>query len=367
MKKNLPLYKQIIEDILSKIADGTLRPGDRVMSEHELSDSYHVSSITSKNALTELADKGYLIRVKGKGTFVNSEEKLFCIPEYARSYSKKQSFSSDTIGLILPTMKTGIDQQLLDSLEKEIHLAGYSLSLSITRENQEQEAAVIEKLRLQGVKGMVIFPTEHELYNEAILRLALEKFPFVLVDRYLKGIRCNTVRTDNYHITKTAVLALIQKGCRNIVFLSPDSSNTVTEERLSGFRDALLENAIPWNAENICPISPTITESSEKEDIIRHFLKSHINIDGIFCVNHEMAKYVSYILTEDNLWDNYLVCAFDYSEDPKISHIVQDIPAIAKLCIKLLTNTIMHDAPPAEHLVKASFVESTEKSAVPRF
>ena len=358
MKKSLPLYKQIIEDILEKISNGTLRPNDRVMSEHELSEAYHVSSITSKNALTELADKGYLVRIKGKGTFVNSQEILLRIPEYAQNYSRTSRFSSNTIGLIPPTMKTGIDQQLLDTLEREINLAGYSLSLSITRENQEQEAAIIEKLRLQGVKGMIIFPAEHELYNEAILRLALEKFPFVLVDRYLKGIRSNIVRTDNYDVTQTAVLSLIQKGCRNIVFLSPDSSNTVTAERLAGFRDVLLKNFIPWNTENICPIPLSVESSEEKEAIIRQFLNEHSHIDGIFCVNHEMARYVSRILTQNHLWNQYQVCAFDYSDDSRVSHIVQDIPAISKLCVKLLTNTIQYDTPPAEYLVKATFVDS---------
>lgn len=54
MKNSLPLYKQIIMDLLEQILDGELRPGDRVPSEHELSSSYRVSSITSKNALTEL-------------------------------------------------------------------------------------------------------------------------------------------------------------------------------------------------------------------------------------------------------------------------------------------------------------------------
>lgn len=358
MKKSLPLYKQIIEDILHKIADGTLRPDDRVMSEHELSEAYHVSSITSKNALTELADKGYLVRMKGKGTFVNSLENLLQIPEYARNYFPTRNVSSNTIGLILPTMKTGIDQQLLDTLEREINLAGYSLSLSITREDQEQEAAVIGKLRLQGVKGMIIFPAEHELYNEAILRLALEKFPFVLVDRYLKGIRSNIVRTDNYEVTQTAVLSLIKKGCRNIVFLSPDSSNTVTAERLSGFRDALLKHLIPWSTENICPIPLSVENSTEKEAIIQQFLNDHPYIDGIFCVNHEMARYVSRILTENHSWNQYQVCAFDYSDDPRVSHIVQDIPAISRLCVKLLTNAIKYDTPPAEYLVKAAFVHN---------
>ena len=48
---SIPLYKQIIEDILSRIHDGSLQPGDRIPSERELAEQYLVSHITSKNAL----------------------------------------------------------------------------------------------------------------------------------------------------------------------------------------------------------------------------------------------------------------------------------------------------------------------------
>ena len=65
---SIPLYKQIIEDILSRIHDGSLQPGDRIPSERELAEQYLVSHITSKNALAELADKGYITRQKGKGS-----------------------------------------------------------------------------------------------------------------------------------------------------------------------------------------------------------------------------------------------------------------------------------------------------------
>ncbi|WP_249863935.1 GntR family transcriptional regulator [Paenibacillus konkukensis] len=51
-----------------------MRPGDRVSSESELMNQYHVSSITAKNALTSLADQGIVVRVQGKGTFVSDND-----------------------------------------------------------------------------------------------------------------------------------------------------------------------------------------------------------------------------------------------------------------------------------------------------
>ena len=351
----IPLYKQIINDILEQIFNGTLRPGDRIPSEHELCTSYMVSSITSKNALVELADKGYIIRKKGKGSFVNSLENLMLIPDFANTSTYRNSFRSKTIGLILPSMKTGIDQQILNGIEEEVSKTDYLLTLTITRENQKKESEAIEKLKRQGASGLIIFPTEHELYNESILKLNLEKYPFVLIDRYLKGIRTNTVKINNYDITKEATKYLFKRKCSDVVFISPDSRNSVTESRLSGFRDCLLENNITLNTYNTCMVPLNIIESKEKKDYIYNFLKENPSIDGIICSNKEMTTYIISIFDNENLWDRYTTCAFDYSGHPNISYIEQDIGQVAKECIEILLENIRGNTDTKQVLVPATF------------
>ncbi|WP_227013871.1 GntR family transcriptional regulator [Paenibacillus psychroresistens] len=66
----LPLYKQIQQIIREKIESAELRPNDRVPSEQEFMEQFNVSKMTVKNALTELADEGLVVRIQGKGTFV---------------------------------------------------------------------------------------------------------------------------------------------------------------------------------------------------------------------------------------------------------------------------------------------------------
>ncbi|HYF90809.1 MAG TPA: GntR family transcriptional regulator [Symbiobacteriaceae bacterium] len=66
----IPLYYQIKARLLEAIESGQLKPGDRVMSERELTAQFSVSRMTARQALTELENQGYLFRVQGKGTFV---------------------------------------------------------------------------------------------------------------------------------------------------------------------------------------------------------------------------------------------------------------------------------------------------------
>lgn len=67
---HIPLYYQIKARLLEAIESGQLQPGDRVLSERELTEQFGVSRMTARQALTELETLGYLYRVQGKGTFV---------------------------------------------------------------------------------------------------------------------------------------------------------------------------------------------------------------------------------------------------------------------------------------------------------
>lgn len=340
MNKSMPLYKQIIHDILQQILNGELRPGDRIPSERELSQTYLVSSITSKNALAELADKGYIVRIKGKGSFVNSLEALQNIADFNSTNNQRTIMKAKTIGLVMPSMKTSIDQQLLNALEMELEKNDYILAVSITRENQQMESASIRKLRERGISGLIIFPVEHEMYNEEILKLNLTDFPFVLVDRYLKGIRSSCIYTNNYEITKEATSFLLNSGRQNIAFLSPDSHNTVTSERIGGFKDAFSERDLPIPTDNFCMLDLSMNTPAEKTDYIYHYLCGHPSIDALFCVNREIAKYVCKLMTKYNLWEQYKIVAFDYPDDPRITHIYQDIEKIAHYCVEELLTSI---------------------------
>ncbi|MDX9863305.1 MAG: GntR family transcriptional regulator [Anaerolineaceae bacterium] len=68
-----PLYQQIGEALRLRIEKGELIPGDRIPSENELIDQYHVSRNTVRLAISSLIVDGLVYRVKGRGTYVAAE------------------------------------------------------------------------------------------------------------------------------------------------------------------------------------------------------------------------------------------------------------------------------------------------------
>jgi GntR family transcriptional regulator len=66
----VPLYHQVKTVILREIEAGIWKPDERLPTETSLSERFHVSKITVRQALGELASLGYIRREQGRGTFV---------------------------------------------------------------------------------------------------------------------------------------------------------------------------------------------------------------------------------------------------------------------------------------------------------
>jgi DNA-binding GntR family transcriptional regulator len=66
----MPLYLQIKNWLLNKIGLGELSDGDAIPSEAQLAEALGVSRGTVRQALYELRMEGYIVREKGRGSFV---------------------------------------------------------------------------------------------------------------------------------------------------------------------------------------------------------------------------------------------------------------------------------------------------------
>lgn len=70
----IPLYYQLKLLIQKQIEDGSLPPGQRIPTEAELCQRFHISRTPVRQALLELVREGMLTRVAGRGTFVTPVE-----------------------------------------------------------------------------------------------------------------------------------------------------------------------------------------------------------------------------------------------------------------------------------------------------
>lgn len=67
-------YQRIVDDVVSRIESGELRPGDKLPSSRELQQQYNTSHMTVRTAVTILRDRGLVESVSGVGVFVAQPE-----------------------------------------------------------------------------------------------------------------------------------------------------------------------------------------------------------------------------------------------------------------------------------------------------
>lgn len=66
-----PLYRQVAEHLIQRIASGQLVPGDALPPEDSLCREFGVSRITIRKAVEELLARHLIVRRRGVGTFVS--------------------------------------------------------------------------------------------------------------------------------------------------------------------------------------------------------------------------------------------------------------------------------------------------------
>jgi len=67
---DLPIYRQIMRQIMDAIAGGRLTAGDQLPSHRDLSEQLVIAPLTVKKAYDELEALGYIGTQRGRGTFV---------------------------------------------------------------------------------------------------------------------------------------------------------------------------------------------------------------------------------------------------------------------------------------------------------
>ncbi|WAM31505.1 substrate-binding domain-containing protein [Caldicellulosiruptor naganoensis] len=106
----------------------------------------------------------------------------------------------------------------------------YNVIVKYTFGDIEAENRAIDELMEADVKGLIINPVHGEYYNPKILKLVLDGFPVVLVDKFFKGINVPVISIDHKKAMKDLTRYLISCNHTNIAIISTKSQNTSSIE-----------------------------------------------------------------------------------------------------------------------------------------
>ncbi|NMO97225.1 substrate-binding domain-containing protein [Paenibacillus lemnae] len=344
------MYEQIFEALKERILHHKYKVGDRVPSEKELCDEFGVSRITSKKALEMLAAEQLIIRQPGRGSFVadgSGEPVQKIVPQPAGRGRKNKLL----IGLVITTFSDMYGTELIYGMEEASRERDSFLVIRRSFGIPEQEDRMIQELLELGVDGLIIFPVQGEFFSAEILKLVIEKFPFVLIDRYLKGIPASSVITDNIKAAREGTEHLLSLGHRNIAFLTqPPANTTAIEERIEGILEVYAEAGIPASRElwyeSLLSSLPNVFDPQARRRDVDHLvehLKSHPEITALFAAEYHIAMLAVEAAEQLKLRipeDLSLIC-FDSSESVEhceITHMRQDQFQMGKKAFEMVVD-----------------------------
>jgi LacI family transcriptional regulator/LacI family repressor for deo operon, udp, cdd, tsx, nupC, and nupG len=120
------------------------------------------------------------------------------------------------------------------------------LFLGNSDENTVQEKRYLDLMRAESVDGLILPASSDSA--QVVTALGRQGIPVVCVDRRLPRVALDTVIADNVHGAYEAVDHLLRIGHRRIGFIGGRPQLSTSQERLEGYRVALQEHGIAFDA-----------------------------------------------------------------------------------------------------------------------
>jgi DNA-binding LacI/PurR family transcriptional regulator len=226
----IPIPQQLKRIIIEKISLGEYIPGEKIPAERALSETYGISRISAREALTELIAENYLFRIPGKGTFV----------ERAEQVARKLKRGSYGVAFVINKAWYAFVQpgymRILEGVERALRKRDYKL-VFVTMENGDDLDLDLRRGSEHGYDGVILVgPTG----DEVIERLQAARAPFILLDAQTDAEGVNCVYMDYFEASRKAVRYLAKLGHQEIGYIGLENS-----EKCRGYLDALRQARLP--------------------------------------------------------------------------------------------------------------------------
>jgi len=248
--------------------------------------------------------------------------------------------NTKTIGLILPDVMNPFFSEMARGVEDSADRLGYSVILCNTDNKAEKENKYFQVLQSKRVDGIIISAVESKndfFFNNNVT-------PIVLMDRDIETDKpVGKIKIDNVRCTYDATTFLITKGCKNIGFISSDTLNALSEDRLKGYIKALEDNNMPYS-NDVVYLKDYSVETGYFGAIS---LIEKSKIDGICCGNDLIAIGAIKALKEKGInvpkdvkvigLDDIFICGYI---DPPLTTIRQPVYDMGREAVNLLIDMI---------------------------
>ena len=310
---------------------------------------------------------GGTVREKNRLLIEAAVKKLRYVPnEVARSLKTQQT---RVIGVIIPELSNAFITSIISSMEDILRKHDYAVIVCDCRSNAKREKEAVEFLMHRRVDGLINMATDT---TGAHLKMPLAAgIPVLLIDRLIESLRgkASAVIIDNVHAAGQAVRKLTDFGHRRIGLVLGSPELYTTNQRLTGYLNALEEAGITPSEEYIRYGDYTMDGGYQA---VQDLLKLKSRPTALFVTNFEMTLGAMLALQHNNIRvpEDLSVIGFDKLElfgeiFPNLTLIRQPQMSIGREAAGLMLDILSEKDSFAPRIVTLT-TELTEGSSVSR-
>lgn len=351
----VPLYYQLADEIQSKIESGEIKPGDKLPSESEMIREYNIGRPTIRMALSQLVNKGYLEKERGRGTFCKASHGL-------------DNFLN--VDVILDMTDTYFIPYYMKSISQVLTENHCNFIVSDSHDSTVEICSLLQKMLEKGTSGVVFQPSHQmeEIPDELHECLQLYRsagIPYIMIDSAYDGVEGSYTVFDEQKGGEIAAQYLHELGHRKILAVHVEKFRDSTM-RVNGFQEYCERNGYA-PAELL-----SYHKHSFSEDLIRAL--EQIAPTAIFCYNDEIAVECMRVLRDHQIRvpEDISVMGFDDSvlasaSVPPLTTIIHPKQVMGEQAARALVDLIQKRIPwPYANVYSPMLIERTSCAAPAR-
>lgn len=312
-----------------------------------LRDVAQVAGVSVSTASRHFHEKGY-VSADARKRIQSAAERLGYRPNaVAASLRHRRTL---TLALVVPEIENPFYTTVSRGVEDVAYASGYTIVVCNTDEQEEKQDRYLQALLERQIDGLLFVPCGHAARKHCEYFVSAN-VPFVLIDREVPGVEADTVVGDNLQGAQDLAQHLLDLGHRRIAFVGGTPTDSVSQQRLLGYRSAL--------ARALVDPDPTLVVEGDWGmwsgwSAARHLLTLVKPPTAVFCANNVLAIGALRAFREAGkaVPDDMALACFDDIElaaflDPYLTVAVQPAYEMGRLAATLLLERLngQHDAP----------------------
>lgn len=159
--------------------------------------------------------------------------------------------ATKTIAVIIPDISNYFFTLALNAIEEIANDNKYHVLIYQTHDSSDRETEIINQLYNGRVDGVIISVAGGSYKDFTAIENLSKSIPVVFFDRVIDQPGMPSITCDDYESGLKGTQHLIDKKCKDILFIGISKQLSVTNVRLQGYTDALNNNGIIIKKGNI--------------------------------------------------------------------------------------------------------------------